>query len=320
MNILVQLPLTEEQKEQLHTVAPNASFHYVKPKEVTEADVAETEIVIGNVSPQLLTKAPKLKWVQLNSAGVEGYTPENLPGVQITCATGAYGLALSEHMLGMLLTLMKKLDRYRLAQENRVWQGLGTVRAVRGSTALVVGCGDAGGSFARLLDAMGAEVAGIRRHGGQPCPHYLRGGLYTQDKLDELLPEMDIVACALPGTPDTYHLFNQDRFNRMKQNAYFLNMGRGSSVDHLALTEALNNGKLAGAALDVTEPEPLPADHPLWQAKNVFITPHISGKYNLPETLDFITEIAAKNLHRYIAGEPLQNQVDFSLGYRKYEG
>lgn len=320
MRILVQLPLNERQKQQLEAAAPTAEFKYVKPKEVTKEDAQEAEIVIGNVSSALLAGSRNLRWVQLNSAGIEGYGPDILPGIDVTCATGAYGLALSEHMLGMLLTLMKKLDRYRFAQEDHTWKSLGTVRAVRGSRALVVGCGDAGGAFARLLDAMGAEVTGIRRHPGQDCPYYLRGGLYTTDKLDELLPDMDIVACALPGTAESYHMFDERRLLLMKADAYLLNMGRGNAIDNDALAKVLNSGHLAGAALDVTEPEPLPADHPLWTAREVFITPHISGKFNLPETLDTIVDIASENLRRYLTGEPLKNLVDFELGYRKFEG
>ena len=141
--------------------------------------------------------------------------------------------------------------------------------------------------------------------------------LYQMDALAECLRTADIVAACLPGTEETYHIFDRNAFAKMKKGAYFLNVGRGNAVDSYALAEALNSGHLAGASVDVTEPEPLPKEHPLWDAKNLLITPHTSGNYHLQETHERIIQIAADNLARFMQGRELRNIVDFATGYRK---
>ena len=137
----------------------------------------------------------------------------------------------------------------------------------------------------------------------------------TMEALDSLLPGADVVAMSLPGNPSTYHILNRERIALLSPGTIVLNAGRGTAIDTDALCEALYAGKIAGAALDVTDPEPLPADHPLWKAPGAVITPHISGGYALPETLQKIAEIFAENLKRYQSGEPLMNVVDPETGY-----
>ena len=136
------------------------------------------------------------------------------------------------------------------------------------------------------------------------------------DKFKDCLQDADIVATCLPGTKETYHLFDREAFLSMKEGAYFINIGRGGAVDTDALANALNSGHLKGAAVDVTEPEPLPKDHPLWKAKNLILTPHVSGGYHLPETLERIVSISAENLKLFMEGKPLNNIVDLATGYR----
>lgn len=136
-----------------------------------------------------------------------------------------------------------------------------------------------------------------------------------QKDLDAELPQADLVALSLPGTDETAHMFDAARIARMKPGAILMNVGRGTAVDTDALTEALRSGHLFGAALDVTDPEPLPADHPLWKLPNAFITPHISGRFSLPRTLDNIVDIFARNLRHYLNGETLDNQVSRSTHY-----
>ena len=139
----------------------------------------------------------------------------------------------------------------------------------------------------------------------------------TREEVAERIKDADIVAACLPGTPETYHVFNEKTFGMMKQGAYFLNVGRGTAVDSYALAEALNSGHLAGASVDVTEPEPLPQDHPLWDAKNFLLTPHISGQYHLKETHERIIGIACENVEAFLSGSQLRNIVDFETGYRR---
>ena len=133
---------------------------------------------------------------------------------------------------------------------------------------------------------------------------------------NEYLAKADIVASCLPDTPETYHIYDAARFAAMKKGAYFVNVGRGTNVDQAALQEAVVQGHLAGAALDVTDPEPLPSSDSLWKTPGIYITPHISGGYHLQATHDYIVRIAADNLKRYRAGDPLENIVDLMTGYK----
>ncbi len=318
MNVLVVMPTFPRHQELLQAAAPDAEFTFCPAAQVTEEMIAKTEIVIGNLPPARLRGHRQLKWVQLNSAGTDGYTaPGVLPeGAQLTNATGAYGLAIAEHMLASLLFLMKKIHLYHEEQQKQQWSDHGQVTSIWGSNTLVVGLGDIGSEFAMQMHALGSTVTGIRRHAAEK-PDTL-AGLYQMDSLMEQLPKADIVAACLPGTAETLRVFDQAAFTAMKPGAFFLNVGRGSAVDSMALADALNSGHLAGAAVDVTDPEPLPPEHPLWKARNILITPHISGNYHLQETHERIIRIAAENLRRYTAGEPLKNLVDFATGYRRF--
>lgn len=318
MNIIVTLPVDKAHREKFETLMPEAQFTYTDKKNVTQAQVAEAEIILGNLPAALLPGAKKLKWLQLNSAGAENYTkPGVLPaGVMLTNASGAYGLAISEHMLAMLLCQMKKLPLYLENQKNGTWQDEGRVCSIYGSHTLVVGMGDIGGEFAKRMHAMGSCVKGIRRSPAA-APEYLEE-MYQMDALDDLLPEADIVAICLPGTAQTAGLFDAKRMEKMKRGAVLINVGRGNIVDTKALCEALKTGRLSAACLDVTDPEPLPAEHPLWQIPGAMITPHIAGGYHLQATLDRILEICARNLAAYKENRPLENSVDFKTGYRRH--
>ncbi len=317
--ILVVMQMDEDHREKLTASANGAELVFLPRREVTDELLREVDAVIGNLSPNRLGTAENLKWIQLGSAGADGYTATGVlrAGAVLTNASGAYGLAISEHMIACLLFLMKKLDRYAADQASHAWQDHGGVASVWNSRTLVVGLGDIGGEFARRMHALGSRVTGIRRHIA-PKPDYLEG-LYQEDRLFDCLKEADVVASCLPGTKDTYKLYDKEAFAAMKEGAYFLNVGRGSTVDSLALADALNSGHLAGASVDVTDPEPLPPDHPLWDARNILITPHISGGDHLRETKERIVAIAADNLNRFVTGRPLCNVVDLTAGYRRYE-
>ena len=315
--VTVLIPTQERHRRLLEASAPDFSFHYSSPEAVTQEELDHTDILIGNPPQGMLHGSPRLQWLQCNSAGVEPFLQ---PGVLhsktlLTNATGAYGLAISEHMLGMLLEIFKKLHLYRDAQHQHQWQSLGQVRSIEGSTVLVLGMGDIGGEFARRVKALGAHVIGVRRTDTR-CPDYADEVHLTAD-LDQLLPLADVVAVSLPGTRETAGLLDRRRIALMKEGAVVLNVGRGSIIDTEALCDALESGHLGGAGLDVTDPEPLPAGHRLWDIPNAVITPHISGFYHLPETLERIVRISAANLKADTEGLPLKNLVDFSTGYRK---
>ena len=327
---LVTIPTGERHRNLLQQAAPGWEFRFrgtdtlvCAPQEalpgqpVTQEDVDWAQVILGNVPAAMLHGSPALEWLQTNSAGVEPYIqPGVLAGdTLLTNATGAYGLAIAEHMLGMLLELFKKLELYRDAQKSGAWQSQGAVKAVYGSTVLVLGMGDIGGEFAARCKALGAKVIGVRRS-PRPCPEYA-DEVHLLEDLDSLLPQADVVAIALPGTDATRGLMSRERLAKMKEGAVLLNVGRGFIVDTEALCDALERGHLSGAGVDVTDPEPLPPIHRLWNIPTAVVTPHISGFYHLRETHERIVGIFLENLRHFQAGEPLRNLVDFATGYRK---
>lgn len=314
MRILVALPLDESQRQKLERKFPYQQFLYCPGDQATEELIEKVEVILGNVPPKLLTKARSLRWLQLQNAGTEGYCDGALPeGVLLTNATGAYGLAISEYMVGVLFELQKRLNLYYRNQLNHTWREEGHMGIIEGSRVLVIGLGNIGSAFGQKMKALGCSVAGIKRREGRR-PEGV-DEVYLPEDLERQLPLADIVAMSLPGNQDTYRLMSRERLGLMKKGAVLLNVGRGITLDTEALTEALKEGRLGGAALDVTDPEPLPADHPLWDMENVILTPHISGRYHLPETLEQILDICISNLERYLAGKPLQNLIDFQTGY-----
>lgn len=315
-NVLVPIPVTSAHKKLLETQMPDGSFTYHAVPEVDEKIIEKAHIIIGNVPVDLLKYADNLEWLQLNSAGADPYIKEGVlkKDVLLTNATGAYGLAVSEHMLAVLLELMKKLNLYHRNQTNKIWKDEGKVTSIYGSTTLVVGLGDIGGEFAKKMKALGSYVIGIKRHMTQK-PDCV-DELYTLDQLDTLISRAYIVALSLPNTKETYHLFDTKRFSLMKNGSILINVGRGSAIDQDALCDALEHGPIYGAGIDVTDPEPLPSSHPLWNYENLIITPHCSGHYHLHETLERIVRISADNLKRFSEGKELENLVDFQTGYR----
>ncbi|MBQ6523457.1 MAG: D-2-hydroxyacid dehydrogenase [Atopobiaceae bacterium] len=197
--------------------------------------------------------------------------------------------------------------RYRDNQREHVWQDEGSVDTLVGKTVLVMGTGDIGTAFAHLVHAMGATVWGVRRRVGECHEPFAR--MIALSDVHAHLGSVDVVASVLPSTDQTRGLANKDFFAAMKPGSYFVNAGRGDLVVSEDLYEALRSNHLAGAALDVTNPEPLPADHMLWQEPNALITPHVAGFWHLQATTDNVVAICKENLIRYIAGEPLRNLV-----------
>ena len=209
--------------------------------------------------------------------------------------------------------LMRRMPEYHEMQKKREWYCVGQIKSVMNSVITVVGVGDIGSNFAKRVLPMGAFVRGVRRTEG-PKPDFV-DEIYTVDRLDEAITGADVVALCLPGTGETRRLFDRERMLKMKPGAILMNVGRGNAVDLLALDELLRSGHLGGAAIDVTEPEPLPPEHPLWTAPHALITPHISGNTSLPLTCDIIVDIFLDNLERYSKGQALQHLVNLKIGY-----
>lgn len=311
MTICITSPVKPHHKEWLESVAEGHELRY-GPDGLENADV-----IIGESGPAKLARAKHLKWFHLVWAGVDRFQASDFPaGAKFTNGSGAYGVMIAEHMMACMLSMVRQLPHYAANQKQHLWDPNWTEDTLEGKTVLILGAGDIGTELARRLMGFDCRLVGVRRTGAD-SPYF--DEIHTMDDLDELLPRADIVACALPGTDTTKRLLNKQRLLSMKPNALLLNCGRGSLIVTKDLEEVLAAGHLGGVALDVTDPEPLPADSPLWDCGRVMLTPHISGASfgHVAETEDKIYRLAAENLRRFLAGEELLNEVDFETGYRK---
>ena len=266
-------------------------------------------------SPELVKAAPNLKWFASFFAGVDPLLTPGVLGEEIllTNGSGAYGVTIAEHLIMVTLTLMRRYPEYQQIVSQKSFRHDLILRSIHGSTIVICGTGDIGSKFAqRLRPFCPAKVIGVNRTGRQAEGF---DEIYTIDRLDEVLPMADVLALTLPGTPLTTNLITRERLARMKQDAYLINIGRGSCLDQEALAEALNSGALAGAALDVFRTEPIPENDPIWDAKNLIITPHCSGQMTLRYTRDTLVDMFCENLGRFCQSQPLNHVIDRNLAY-----
>ena len=279
----------------------------------------EAEALIGALPVEALGALPQLQWFHLVWAGVDKYPAAEMPaGVAFTNGSGAYGAYIAEHMLACILSLYRQLPHYAALQRQHIWDNCWQEGTLEGKTVLILGTGDLGSSLARRLRAFDCRVVGQCRR-PRPLPHFDQ--VVGIEALDQLLPQADVVACVLPGTRETAGLLDRRRLFSLKPGAILVNCGRGTVLDTAALAEAIPAVPLLGCALDVTDPEPLPPESPLWDMEQVILTPHISGISfgHLPACEDRIYRLAAENLRRWLDGAPLLNQVDLAAGYRLRE-
>lgn len=284
--------------------------------EITLKDIEDCEILFGMFPPELLSQCRRLKWLQCSFAGVDTYCRPGVfasDEVLLTNASGAYGITISEHMLCVLLMMMRRMPEYQALTAQRGWKIIGDIRSIYDSRITVVGMGDIGSNFARRVKALGAHVTGVRRT-VRDVPDWAEA-VFPVERLSEAVKDADVVALCLPGTEGTRALLSRDILAAMKPDAYVINVGRGSAVDQEALFDALTSGRLAGAAIDVAVPEPLPKDHFLWDAPNLLITPHVSGNMSLAKTCELVIEIFLRNLDHWQNREPLEHLVNRKQGY-----
>ena len=256
--------------------------------------------------------ASSLRWVHVSAAGVSQLLFDDLirSNVVYTNSRGVLSRAIAEFALGFVLDMAKDAQgSFRLQQQQR-WQHRVT-RRVQGQRALVVGTGSIGREIARLFRAVGMEISGAGRTSRAGDGDFER--IHSSQDLAGIVHDYDYLVLAAPLTSETKGLVNAEVLSAMKPSAHLVNVGRGELVHTDALTEALASGWIAGAALDVVHPEPLPAGHALWSMENVIITPHMSG--DTEDHIDDLGLLFVDNLTRYRAGEPLQNVVDKELGF-----
>lgn len=307
--ILNLLPLHEGEREEFEAIAPDAVHVYAGRRTVAPEQLAQATIILGWPRAEELHKAGSLKWLQTMWAGTDEYEEEGIlpKGAMMTSSSGSNSLSVAEHMLAGLMALCRRLPAYRDSQRAHRWEDEGDMKTIFGGTVLVAGAGHIGSTFAGMCRGLGARTIGLKRTVTGPVEGFDQ--VYPMEKLDKLLPQVDVVALSLPHSPQTVGLMDERRIGLMKDDAILISAGRGSVLDQEALIRAMAGGKLWGAALDVTDPEPLPADSPLWDIPNLLLTPHVAGGMRLEITRRTCIQMAQENLRRYLVGEKLNNRV-----------
>lgn len=304
-------PLPAGYEAQAQALSP--ALHFYTSQQLTERPelIAQMHILYGHMPVAWWLLAKQLKWIQTSYAGVEGLlTPEGIAHPALVTNARIHGETISEHLFAMLLSLFRQLPcAYRQQLEQR-WSRIGGIDILAGKTLGIMGTGAIGRRAAEIGKAFNMRVLGLRVHDVELAPF---DEIYTTERLHKFLPQCDVVMLTLPLTARTRRIIGAEELALMKPSAVLLNIGRGLLIDTEALVDALTAGRLGGAALDVTDPEPLPAEHPLWTLPNVLITPHVAGSY--PGYDIDAAELFLENLRRLLAGEVLVNQVDKVAGY-----
>lgn len=320
MDILVMVPFKEHHMQQIREAAgPGANVVQMQFKDTMFREMQEAlrtyEVVIGEPPARLLMADDvAVKWVQSTWAGVDVYTRSRFgfpTGVMLTNVAGdAYGHIVSQFAVGQILALTQNIGLYAKTQASMSWRSQGPVMSLEGTNVLIFGAGDIGIHVAKRLSGFDvASITGVCRDTSKP-----REGF---DKLVKLpsaefeLASADIVVGCIPSDPETTHWFNERRLRLIKHGSVLVNVGRGDFIDCDALARVLTEGCLRGAALDVTDPEPLPLKHALWRIPNCLITPHAAGGAfgKCDGTEDKIAQVVCDNLRRYVAGEELTHRV-----------
>ena len=342
VHVLSVLNLSEQHLASLRAVSPQLvvsqrsltrdQTHSANAQEFAAVLTPEIEVLYTHSTPFALDLVPNLRWVQVNSAGVDLLydTPAWQSEIAITNASGIHSVQIAEYVMGMLLSYAHHFPETTRLQTRAHWPAIAermalSTRELRGKTLGILGYGAIGREVARLAAAFGMRVLATQRAGHAPSfdgwtppgtgdpTGSIPAHFYDLSELPTLLPACDMLVLALPLSSQTHHLIGQAELALMRRHAFLVNIGRGPLIDHAALVAALQAHSIGGVALDVTEPEPLPASSPLWGLDNAIITPHISGMSAYYD--DRIVELLCENLRRHIASEPLLNLVQRDLGY-----
>jgi D-2-hydroxyacid dehydrogenase (NADP+) len=304
--------------EQLRSLTPRARIVPVTPDNVIQ-EITDADAFVGDITSTEVRAGKNLKWVGVMSAGVErvlfppdGSSDLRQSSIILTNNKIVQGPEIADHALAMLLMLSR--DLYALYNNDRqqIWspdsyQGI----ELNGKTAVVVGVGGIGTQIAVRANAFGMTVIGVDPEDKPFLPFLQR--VVKPDEFDDVIPQADVVFLSVPDTPKSHKMMGPHEFELMKKNSYFIAVSRGGIYDMAALVKALDERRLAGAGVDVTDPEPLPKGHALWKFENVIITPHVAGRSD--QDAGRMMGTIKENLRRFVAGKPLINVVDKQKGY-----
>ena len=293
-----------------------AKVCFTESEDAIPEDFKDAEVLFG-FGTKTAAQSKTLKWLSVPSAGVDylmkpgSFANEDC---MLTNASGAYGVTIAEHIIAVTLMMMRKLDYIYSNSSNGIWIKPQPQKSLKDCRITVLGTGDIGTAFANRARAFEPVcITGVNRSGKSVETVY--DVIKPISELNDVLPQTDLLVMSLPATKETENIMSCERINMLADGAYMVNVGRGSAIDEDALAEALENGRLAGAALDVFKIEPLPEESRLWSTKNLLITPHVAGNQTLAYTLDTIVNLFCDNLVRYAEGKPLKNLIDKNKGY-----
>ena len=311
MNFLIFPPLTPGELAQVQAVSSELEIVNALTEEEALAAIPQAEGMYGNLSPAMLERADSLRWLQTPIAGLEHYMYPALAEGDVVVSNMAkiYGDMIADHAFCFILMFARGIHLYMRRQIRGEWRKGTSVRHLGDCTLGVIGLGGIGTELARRGKAHAMRVIAVDARPNETLGKSLGlDALWPQDRLHELLGESDFVVSCVPQTPETVGLIGADQLGQMKRSAYLINISRGVVVRLDALVDALQSGRIAGAALDVYETEPLPAGHPLWQMENVILTPHVAA--DNPHVPQRRIDTLRDNLRRYLAEEPVRNIVD----------
>ncbi|KRK64857.1 D-isomer specific 2-hydroxyacid dehydrogenase NAD-binding protein [Companilactobacillus tucceti DSM 20183] len=314
MKVLSLVDLTDKQKQELEEIK-GVDLNVVSAKSVTAEDLKGVEVLF-DWSKKLqddIVKSDTLNWIQTIRAGVDALPLRALDekGILLSTGSGANSINIAEQALAYMLMFERSMNLSTWDQTKKVWHREKKYDEVYNKTVMLVGVGHIGSQLAQYAKALGMHTIGVR-HSDKSLPNIDK--MVAMKDIDKHLKEADFVVNSLPDTSDTEKMFNKEFFQKMAKTAYFISIGRGKSTDTNDLVEALQTKEIAGAGLDVVDPEPLNEDSPLWDMKNVILTPHNAGRSVHYEERAF--KIFKKNLKSYIEnGEVVENLVNYSKGY-----
>ncbi|MBA2176561.1 D-2-hydroxyacid dehydrogenase [Halobacillus locisalis] len=317
MNVVSAIKrVPEEIKHRLTERFSDVDFTFCHGMEEAESYLAQADIFLTygeDLTPKHLNMAEKLKWIMVLSAGMDRMPFEEIRerGILVTNVRGIHAKPMAEYAISMLLQVSRQAKVLLEQEKNHDWNRKPRMTEIGERTMVVLGTGAIAQEVARLAKAFHMETIGVSKTGTDK-PHF--DETYKTEQLMDVVSRGDFIVSVLPSTKETVHLLNDDHFERMKDHAVFLNMGRGDLVSTDVLLRSVRKGKVAHAVLDVFEEEPLPADHPLWEEERVTITPHLSGisPHYVPRAFDVFED----NLHAYVTGEgELINIIDLKRGY-----
>jgi phosphoglycerate dehydrogenase-like enzyme len=318
LKIVVQSPAVMKELQESGEIPPQVKLVNASGEQLTKEIVDADAFIGGALGTAELKAAKKLRWVQSFSGGVErqlflsGNTLMRDSAIVLTNNRIVEGPELADHALAMLLTLTRQLPRFRANQAQERWNANNEgIRVLKNKTAVVIGVGGAGFNIATRAWAFGMTVIGVDPQDYPFTPIIQK--YVKPDQLNEVLPKADVVFVSAPHTEQSHKMIGKSQFELMKQGAYFIAVSRGGLYDLDALVKALDSKRLAGAGVDVTDPEPLPKGHALWKFDNAIITPHVAGRSD--EDNARMVGTARENIKRFAAGKPLINVVDKQKGY-----